>query len=66
MAQPVLSSPTPESPVKTIDLFTEHELQLEHQAVRKLDYILIPIMALFFLASFLVRFLLTRDIDFCF
>jgi len=46
---------TPESPLKTINPSTEHELHLERQAVRKLDYTVLPIMTMFYLLSFLDR-----------
>ena len=54
------STRTPESPLKTIDSLSEHDLQLERQAVRKLDYTLLPIIILFYLASFMVCFFLTK------
>ena len=56
-------SSTPDSPpgLKTTD-FSEHDhwhdLHLERQAVRRLDYTIIPILSLFYLVSFLVRFFL--------
>ena len=37
-------SSAPESPLKTNP---EHELHLERQAVQKLDYTLIPVVAIF-------------------
>ena len=45
-----------ESPMKTTNPSSEHELQLERQAVRKLDYTILPIMTIFYLLSFLVCF----------
>ena len=47
------------TPGKTIDLdpLPEHDLQLERRAVRKLDYTILPIVTLLFLASFIVCFL---------
>ena len=52
-------SSTPESPssLKTIGPLSELDLQLERQAVRKLDYTILPIITLFYLSSFMVRFL---------
>ena len=50
----ISTSSTPEPPLKTIDPLSEHDLQLERQAVRKLDYTILPIVTLFFLASFIV------------
>ena len=54
----LLFSPTPVLPTTTDP--TEHDLQpeLERQAVRKLDYNILPIMSLFYLVSFLVCFIL--------
>ena len=43
-------SSAPESPLKTN---SEHELHLERQAVRKLDYTLIPVVTIFYLVTFL-------------
>ena len=53
MGEPGLSqeSSAPESPLKTN---SEHELHLERQAVQKLDYTLIPVVTVFYLATFLV------------
>ena len=55
------TSSTPESPpsLKIICPLSEHELQLERQleAVRRLDYTILPIITLFYLASFMVCFL---------
>ncbi|KAF8799657.1 hypothetical protein BYT27DRAFT_7201263 [Phlegmacium glaucopus] len=46
---------TPESPRKIIIPSSEHELQLERQAVRMLDYTTLPVMAMFHLLSHLDR-----------
>ena len=58
---PLLFSSTPVSPtsLKTTDP-SQHDLQpeLERQAVRKLDYNILPIISLFYLVSFLVCFVL--------
>ena len=43
-----------ESPMKTVNPSSEHDPQLERQAVRKLDYTILPIMTIFYLLSFLV------------
>ena len=52
MAEPGLSrKPTPESP---LNISSEHELQLERQAVRKLDFIILPLIALIDLLAILV------------
>jgi hypothetical protein len=51
------TSSTPELLLKTIGPLPEHDLKLERQAVRKLDYTILPIVTLFFLTSFIVRFL---------
>ena len=50
---PLSLSSTPE-PLTTE--LSEVDLQLERQAVRKLDYTILPIMSLFYLVSFLVCF----------
>ncbi|KAF8815171.1 MFS general substrate transporter [Phlegmacium glaucopus] len=57
MAQPTSSqtSSTPEPPLKTTNLSSEHELQLERQAVRKLDYIILPMMTMFYFLLYLDR-----------
>lgn len=52
--EPTTLTPEP-APLNTVDSFSEHELQLEQQAVRKLDYTVLPIVALFCLASLLDR-----------
>ena len=52
----ISTSSTLESPLKTVDSLSEHDLQLERQAVRKLDYTILPIVTLFFLASYMVCF----------
>ena len=58
MESPHLSiSSTPESTLKIIGPLSEHDLQLERQAVRKLDYTILPIVTLFYLTSFMVCFL---------
>ena len=56
---PLPLSSTPKWPPTTTD--SEHELQLrvERQAVRKLDYTILPIISLFYLVSFLVCFFLS-------
>ncbi|KAF8817607.1 MFS general substrate transporter [Phlegmacium glaucopus] len=46
---------TPESPLKIIIPSSEHELQLERQAVRKLDYTILPMMTMFYFLSYLDR-----------
>ena len=57
MDKPRLStSSTPESPLKASGLVSEHDLQLERQAVRRIDYTILPIITLFYLASYLVCF----------
>ena len=47
----------PESPTTTMGSLSEHELELERKAVRKLDYSILPVMAIFFLLSIMVRVL---------
>ena len=52
-------SSTPEPLPRSTDFFEESEhdlLKLEQQAVRKLDYTILPMMSLFYLVSFLVCF----------
>ena len=57
------TSSTPESPMKTVDpLDSEHELHLERQAVRKLDYTIISVMSIFYLLCILVRSLGSRTV----
>ncbi|KAF8817612.1 MFS general substrate transporter [Phlegmacium glaucopus] len=57
MAEPTSSQTisTPESPLKAIIPSSEHELQLERQAVRKLDYTILPVMTMFYFLSYLDR-----------
>jgi len=56
MAEPSLSSTSKSPPsLTTIDPFSEHELQLERQAVRKLDYTIIPVMSILYLLGSLDR-----------
>ncbi|KAF8817606.1 MFS general substrate transporter [Phlegmacium glaucopus] len=56
MAEPTSSRTSlPESPLKTINPSSEHELHLERQAVRMLDYTILPVMTMFYLLSFLDR-----------
>ena len=45
---------TPELPLEMIDLSSEHELQLKQQAVQKLDYTILPVIALMYFLSILV------------
>jgi hypothetical protein len=52
-----VTSSTPESPLNATGPLSEHDLQQERQAVRKLDFTILPIITLFFLASFIVCFL---------
>ena len=52
----LLTSSTPESPLKTVAPLSEHDLQLERQTIRKLDYTILPIVTLFYLTSSVVCF----------
>ena len=56
MEKPSIPS-TPESPPTTEDPLSEQELQAERQAVRKLDYTILPIVTLFYFVSFIVCYL---------
>ena len=49
---------SPSSPSLNTTNISEYDLQLERRAVRKLDFTILPIMALFYLVSFLVCFFL--------
>ena len=51
------TSLTPESLLKTVGPLSERDLQLERQAIRKLDYTILPIVTLFYLTSSVVCFL---------
>ena len=55
---------TPESPLTTENPFSDLELQAERQAVRKLDYTILPIVTLFYIVSFMVCFLWLRALSF--
>ena len=58
MDKPRLStSSTPESPLNALGPLSELDLQLERQAVRKLDYTILPFVTLYYLTSFMVCFL---------
>ena len=61
MAEHTLS---PESPLKTISSFSEHDLQLERQAVRRLDYTIIPVLSMLYLLLALVCTYTTRVTQF--